>query len=175
MKLSYFLRTAGLLLCFDVATAAAYDVLTNHNNVARTGLVSNETVLTPGNVSGLKILFQNTVDGQVCAQPLGVTNQLVYTNGVSQGEHNIVIVATEHDSVYAFDAQTGKTYWQVSLLDPGDSPVQASDPNINCTDLVPEMGITATPVIGEAAQLSRSRNCPQRIQPGAKTLGDLRR
>jgi outer membrane protein assembly factor BamB len=151
MYLSYFLGSLGLLLCCAIAPASAYDVLTNHNNAARTGLVSTETVLTPANVSGLKIVFQNQVDGQVYAQPLAVTNQLVYTNGVSQGKHNIVIVATEHDSVYAFDAETGATYWQVSLLDPGDSPVQTPGSPINCTDLVPEIGITATPVIDRAA------------------------
>ena len=151
MNLSYCLGSLGLFLCSGFATAAAYDVLTNHNDVERTGLVSTETVLTPANVPGLKILFQNTVDGEVYAQPLAVTNQLVYTNGVSQGMHDIVIVATEHDSVYAFDAETGTTYWQVSLLDPGCSPVQASDPKINCSDLVPEIGITATPVIDRAA------------------------
>jgi hypothetical protein len=151
MNLSYCLGFIGLFLCFHVAPAAEYDVLTNHNDGARTGLVSTETVLTPANVPGLKILFQNPVDGQVYAQPLAVSNQLVYTNGISQGRHDIVIVATEHDSVYAFDAETGTTYWQVSLLDPGDSPVQASDPKINCSDLVPEIGITATPVIDRAA------------------------
>jgi hypothetical protein len=101
MYLSYFLGSLGLLLCCRIARASAYDVLTNHNNAARTGLVSTETILTPANVSGLKIVFQNQVDGQVYAQPLAVTSQLVYTNGVSQGKHNIVIVATEHDSVYA--------------------------------------------------------------------------
>jgi outer membrane protein assembly factor BamB len=151
MNLSHCLGSLGLSLCLGVAQATAYDVLTNHNDVARTGLVSSETVLTPANVPGLKIQFQNKVDGQVYAQPLAVTNQLVYTNGISQGKHNIVIVATEHDSVYAFDAETGTTYWQVSLLDPGDSPVQASDPKIHCGDLVPEIGITATPVIDRAA------------------------
>lgn len=151
MRVSYCLHPLGLFLCFGVATAEAYDVLTNHNNVARTGLVSTETELTPANVAGLKILFQNTVDGQVYAQPLAVSNQLVYTNGISQGVHDIVVVATEHDSVYAFDAQTGTIYWQVSLLDPGDTPVQASDPRIDCSDLVPEIGITATPVIDRAA------------------------
>ena len=134
-----------------IVNSSAYSVLTNHNNVGRTGLVSKERVLTPGNVSGLKILFQKTVDGQVYAQPLAVTNQLVYTNGVSQGQQNIVIVATEKDSVYAFDAKTGKTYWQVSLLDPDDIPVPYTDLNTDCTDLVPVIGITATPVIDRTA------------------------
>jgi outer membrane protein assembly factor BamB len=100
---------------------------------------------------GLKKLFERPVDGMVYAQPLVVTGQLVYRNGVSVGKHSIVIVATEHGSVYAFNAVTGAIYWQVSLLDQGFSPVQSSDPNLNCTDLVPEIGITATPVIDKTA------------------------
>jgi PQQ-like domain len=151
IQLNRVLLGLGVMGVFGISGALAYQVLTNHNNVARTGLVSTETVLTPGNVSGLKILFQNTVDGQVYAQPLAVTSQLVYTNGVSQGKHNIVIVATENDTVYAFDAQTGKTYWQVSLRDPEDIPVSYTDLNTECTDLVPVIGITATPVIDRTA------------------------
>ena len=98
MKLSLNMATLGLVSLFGVGTAVASDVLTNHNNVARTGLVSDETVLTPANVAGLKILFQKTLDGQVYAQPLCIANQLVYKNGVSQGKRNVVIVATEHGS-----------------------------------------------------------------------------
>ena len=67
-------------------------------------------------------------------------------NGQSQGTHNVLYVATEHDSLYAFDADTGVLYWQTSLLPTGESPVQA-----NCSDLVPEIGITATPVIDKSA------------------------
>jgi hypothetical protein len=151
MKFSLILANLGLVSIFGLATAAASDVLTNHNNVARTGLVSDETVLTPANVAGLKILYQETVDGQVYAQPLCVSNQLVYMDGVSQGQHDVVIVATEHGSVYTFDAKSGIGYWQVSLIDQGDSPVQASDPNIDCDEVVPEIGITATPVIDRQA------------------------
>ena len=151
MKLSLSLATQGLACLYGIATAVASDVLTNHNNNARTGLVSDETVLTPANVPGLKILFQKTVDGQVYAQPLCVSNQLVYKHGVSRGKREVVIVATEHGSVYAFNAKSGVCYWQVSLLDHGDSPVQASDGNINCDELVPEISITATPVIDRKA------------------------
>jgi outer membrane protein assembly factor BamB len=137
---------------WGIGSSSAYPVLTNHNNVGRTGLVSTETTLTPANVSGLKMLFHDTVDGQVYAQPLCVGDQVVYKNGVLAGKQNIVIVATEHGSVYALDGITGTIYWQVSLLDQGFSPVQSSDPNLNgCTDLVPEIGITATPVIDRAA------------------------
>jgi PQQ enzyme repeat len=152
IKLSRILLGMGVMGVFGVTSALASQVLTNHNNTSRTGLVSTESELTPANVSGLKILFQRPVDGQVYAQPLCVTNQLVYSNGISAGKQSIVIVATEHGSVYAFDAKTGAIYWQVSLLDQGCSPVQTSDPKLNdCTDLAPEIGITATPVIDKSA------------------------
>ena len=141
----------GFACACSVALAANYDVLTNHNDNARSGLDQNETVLTPGNVNRLKILFQAPVDGQVYAQPLCVAKQLVFSKGVSKGKHDLVIVATEHGSVYAFDAETGESYWQVSLLSTGYTPVQASDPNIECSDIAPEISITATPVIDRLA------------------------
>src|ERR1700733_14310998 len=152
IKLGHALSVIGVIAISAVANSSAYDVLTNHNNPARTGLVTNEKTLKPSNVSGLQILFQNPVDGQVYAQPLCVANQLVFQNGVSAGKQSIVIAATENGSVYAFDAKTGSTYWQVSLLDQGWSPVQTSDPNLNgCVDITPELGITATPVIDRSA------------------------
>ena len=94
----------------------ATDVLTYHNDNAHTGLNSEETTLTPQNVNGnsfglLRIL---QVDGAVFAQTLYVSNAQVISGGLSQGFHNLVIVATEHDSVYAFDADSGVLYWQVS-------------------------------------------------------------
>lgn len=141
----------GLACIYGVTVLNAADVLTNHNNNARTGVISGETILTPSNVAELKVLYQSPVDGQIYAQPLCVSNQLVQINGVSQGKHDLVIVATEHGSVYAFDATTGATYWQVSLLAPGYSAVRASDPEINCDNLVPEISITATPVIDRQA------------------------
>ena len=63
----------------------------------------------------------------------------------------MLYVTTEHDSLYAFNADTGVLYWKTSLLPSGESPVLANDPNINCSDLVPEIGITATPVIDKSA------------------------
>jgi hypothetical protein len=65
-------------------------MLTNHNDNMRSGLVTDEVVLTPANIAGLHILFQPGVDGQAYAQPLCVANQLVFSNGVSQGQHNLV-------------------------------------------------------------------------------------
>lgn len=151
MKFSLYQATLILSCFYGLANTLAYDVLTNHNNTARTGHVADEVILTPANVAGLKILYQNTVDGQVYAQPLCVSNQPISNRGASEGKHDLVIVATEHGSVYAFDAVTGTTYWQVSLLTQGYTPVSASDPHVDCSDLVPEISITASPVINRQA------------------------
>jgi outer membrane protein assembly factor BamB len=127
-------------------TALAVDITTYHNDNARTGQNLSETVLTPVNVNfnSFGKLFQLTLDGKVDAQPL-------YLSGVSfpQGIRNGLYVATEHDSVYAFDADTGAQLWKVSLLKAGETP---SDTR-SCGQVTPEIGITATPVIDRAAGL----------------------
>ena len=76
-------------------------------------------------------------------QPLYVSAALVFSAETSLGRHNLVLVATEHDTVYAFDADTARLYWQVSLLDLGETP---SDDR-GCNQVTPEIGVTATPVI----------------------------
>ena len=151
MKSSLGLASFVLAFLYGFTTASASDVLTNRNDNARSGLVSDETALTPANVQGLKLLFQNRVDGAVYAQPLCVSNQLVFKGGVSQGSHDLLIVATENGSVYAFDAVTGGTYWKVSVLTPGDKAVSAKDPNVLSTAIQPKLSITATPVIDRNA------------------------
>jgi FkbM family methyltransferase len=78
-----------------------------------------------------------------------VSKQLIIVNGQSQGEHNVLYVATEHDSLYAFDANSGVQYWKTSLLLSGESSVPSSD--LNFTAIEPEVGITATPVIDRSA------------------------
>ena len=108
---------------------------------------SNETILTPSNVNPTQFgkLYSQTVDGHVFAQPLYVAN--VTINGVV---HNVVYVATEHDSVYAFDADsnTGSNalpLWHTSFLSSGVKTVSSVD--VNCGVTGPESGITGTPVI----------------------------
>ena len=119
------------------------DVLTYHNDNARTGQNLNETILSPDTVnsSGFGKLFELPVDGKVDAQPLIKTQ----VNIPEQGVRNVLYVVTEHDSVYAFDAGNGSLLWPVavSLLASGETP---SDP-LGCTQVTPEIGITSTPVI----------------------------
>ncbi len=120
------------------------DVLTYKNDLGRTGQNLSESALTLANVnsSSFGLLRNLPVDGKVDAQPLYVS-QLI----VSGSAHNVVFAATEHDSVYAFDADTGSLLWQVSLLEAGETP---SDPH-GCSQVIPEIGITATPVVDRGA------------------------
>ncbi len=138
-----FLASAGL-----VSGALATDILTNRGDNARTGLNPNEPFLNPTNVQSLGLLYNKPVDGLVYAQPLYVSGQQVTANNQTIVA-NVVYVATEHDTVYAFDADTGALYWHTSLLLSGEAPVLSTD--VNCDDLVPEIGITATPVIDRSA------------------------
>jgi outer membrane protein assembly factor BamB len=126
--------------------AAQTDVVTYKNDVARTGQNLSESILTPANVNSSTFgkLRMLAVDGKVDAQPL-----LLSALTVQGAAHNVVFVATENDSVYAFDADTGALLWQVSLLGPGES---VSDlPPYACDQVTPTIGITATPVIDRGA------------------------
>jgi hypothetical protein len=109
--------------------------------VARTGQNLAETTLTTSNVNSVTFgkIFQATLDGLVDAQPL-------YVAGVSFPNlriHNVLIVATENDSLYALDADTGVQLWQVALLASGET---ASDDR-GCGQVTPQIGITSTPAI----------------------------
>ena len=121
------------------------NVLTWHGDNARTGLNANETLLTPSNVhvSTFGKLFSYQVDGHVYAQPLYVSNV-----PVGGKLHNVLYVATENDSIYAFDADepgTGAPLWKTSLLKSGETPVTGGNP-------APFIGITSTPVIDVQAK-----------------------
>ncbi len=122
-------------------------VLTQHNDNSRTGANLNETILNTSdvNVAQFGKVFERDVDGQIVAQPLYVPNLLI----PGQGVHNVVIVATMHDTVYAFDAdnpQEAQPLWSVSL----GSSVLLPNPCIGpmpYTDISVEVGILSTPVI----------------------------
>ncbi|MGH8139148.1 MAG: PQQ-binding-like beta-propeller repeat protein [Steroidobacteraceae bacterium] len=131
-----------------VTGATAADVVTFKNDAARTGQALAESVLTLSNVNSTAfgLLRVLPVDGKVDAQPLYLS-QLAISGGASAGTHNVVFVATEHDSVYAFDADSGAPLWHVSLLASGES---LSDTH-SCDQVIPEIGITSTPVIDRAA------------------------
>jgi hypothetical protein len=135
---------AATLTVNPVVVSNGTDVTTYHNDIARTGQNTTETVLTQANVNSATFgLLRNLpVDGLVDAEPLYLS-QL----SVSGTTHNVVFVATEHDSVYAFDSDTGTQLWKVSLLGSGET---TSD-NRGCGQVTPEIGITSTPVIDRTA------------------------
>jgi hypothetical protein len=129
-------------------------VLTQHNDIGRTGQNLNETILNTANVNVRQFgrLFNLPVLGQVYAQPLYVPN--VTINGKL---HNVLIVATEQDRVYAFDADyQAVPLWEANLVDmahgasPGEGPVPALS-DIGCTDLHPFVGVSSTPAIDPVA------------------------
>ena len=129
-------------------------VLTWHNNLARDGSNTHEFALTKSNVNSATFgkLFSCAVDGVVYAQPLWVPG--VPVNGT---KHNAVLVATAHDSVYAFDADQSPcvTLWHANLIDSahGATSGETTVPNGDVggsTDIQPEIGIIGTPVISQS-------------------------
>src|SRR5579859_3538223 len=143
---------ALLVLGFWSAARADVAVLTQHNDLARTGANLQESLLNVTNVNTNQfgLVFTRAVDDQVYAQPLIMTNVNLGTNGT----HNIVIVATVNDSVYAFDAdnsQASAPYWHVSFLGPNVVPPRNSDMTGACggnyQDFSGNFGIVGTPVI----------------------------
>ena len=105
----------GMLLFPALFASGQTDVLTQHNDNGRTGQNLNETILTTGNVRSATFgkLFSLPVDGQVYAQPLYKSNV-----SIAGATHNVVYVATEGDSVYAFDADNPRALlWHASLID----------------------------------------------------------
>jgi hypothetical protein len=139
----------GQCVCFSLfsfAHALSYaqvDVLTQHNDNARTGTNLKETVLTPANVNRAQfgMLFKRTVDDQLYTQPLVVTGVVV-----GGGTRDLVYVTTVNNSVYAFDANDGDTslpVWHVNF----GTPANVHSTDFGCLDINGQMGIIGTPVI----------------------------
>jgi hypothetical protein len=150
---SHVLRTVTLVWAgyFYCSAVAQVNVLTYHNNNSRTGENLQETILNPSNVKSRSFgkLFSYQVDGYVYAQPLYVSA----LNIPGQGTINVVFVATQHNSVYAFDADRNTNInsgllWQVNLGPSVSTPSTDFGNRFGAfDDIVPEVGITSTPVI----------------------------
>ena len=139
-------RGVVFLLFVTVGAQAQVAITTYRNGLSRTGDNLKETVLKPANVNPDQFgkLFSLPVDGQVYAQPLYLPSLTI-----SGRIHNVVFVATEHDSVYAFDMDSGANenpIWLVRLTGAGETAATVSDV-LNCSSISPEVGITGTPVI----------------------------
>ena len=141
-------------------------VYTYHNDLERDGANTREYALTPANVNtgSFGKLFSCTVDGAVYAQPLWVANL-----SVGGAVHNVVFVATQHDSLYAFDADASPCtqLWKVSLIDTGHGAAAAGETTVpsgtsdflvgfgpgSGGDITAEVGVTGTPVIDPAGAI----------------------
>jgi hypothetical protein len=142
------LLLSAAVICQRPAFCQAFSgVLTQHNDNARTGQNQLETILTTANVDSKQFgkVFSYSTKGQTYAQPL-------YVPGVKipgKGMHNVVYVATEHDQVYAFDADglTTKPLWHDSFINSAQGVTTVSTQNSPCPSIKPEVGITSTPVV----------------------------
>ena len=137
---------AGLCLIAAPGAYAQVDVLTQHNDNARTGANLHETILTPENVSKAHfgMLFKRVLDDQLYTQPLIATGV-----EVSGGTRDIVYVTTVNNSVYAFDAndsEASSTIWHVNF----GTPANVHSTDFECFDINGQMGIVGTPVIDKA-------------------------
>jgi hypothetical protein len=136
--------STGAKLTVTAMTLSGTDVTTYKYDLSRSGQNLTESSLTLTNVAAATfgMLRRLPVDGKVDAQPL-------YLSQLSVGgtAHNVLFAATEHDSVYAFDSDSGAQLWQVSLLGTGETTSDAR----GCSQVIPEIGITSTPVIDRSA------------------------
>ena len=145
IRLRHILFSATALLA-GVTINAPRPAITSQYGSTRTGSNQAEYVLTPRNVNVNHFgkLGAFPVDGSIYAQPLF----LPAVDVPGKGLHDLVFVATEHYSIYAFDAQASGAadpLWHVTFLSSGVTPVPAHD--VECPLISPEVGITSTPAI----------------------------
>ena len=159
-----------------VAVTNLTGIFTFHNDSGRTGQNLQEYALTPTTIgsSGFGKRWSCAVDGDIQAQPLYVANL-----AIGGGVHNVLFLVTQHDSIYAIDADSPgcTTYWQDSLLTAGATTVTYNADLAGCND-IPEFGITGTPVIDPAtntlyfvATTKESGNYFQRLHAISLTSG----
>lgn len=136
-----------LALAVVAQPRANSQVLTSQYDNARTGATLNETTLTPANVNSRQFgkIFSLPVEGDIYAQPLYMPHLEI----PGKGTHNVLFVATEHDSVYAFDAdgRSREPLWHVNFLNSGAGAATVPAQDVSCPFITPEIGITPTPVI----------------------------
>ncbi len=153
LAVSFSLLTTASIPCRSQVSVTTYKY-----DSARIGENTQEMTLAPANVNVRTFhkIFTAPLDGYVYAQPLYVSGLKGIAGGIPGRAYNIVFAATEHDSVYAIDAEslnpTGTILWHHTYLGAGEAPVSTSanandGADITCGDLVPEIGITSTPVI----------------------------
>jgi hypothetical protein len=147
MKKTYACSVLCLVALFSCLLTAQVTVPVYQYDNSHSGTNTNETTLTPSNVNvaqfGRVKVFP--VIGYVYAQPLYVPNLII--GGTS---HNVLFVATEHDQLYAFDVNSGQQLWHTNFLASlGLQTIVStvSNSDVNCNDLIPEIGMTGTPVI----------------------------
>jgi hypothetical protein len=140
----------GSCLVLEVAlavTPSAAQIVTSQYDNLRTGATLSEKVLSPQNVNAKRFgkVGAFKVDGAVYAQPLFIPSVEI----PGKGTHDVLYVATEHDSVYAFDAYrpNDPPLWQVSFLDSKQKVTTVSERDTQCFFIQPEVGVTSTPVI----------------------------
>ena len=149
----HLLIVVSFLLAFGTSGRCQVSVTTYHYDNFRTGQNTHETILMPSVVrqSTFGKLFSQSVDGQVYAEPLYLTNLVIPKKGL----HNVLFVATQHDSVYAFDADNNlgtnaSPLWQVSFINAASGITTIPSADTGTKMIYPEVGITGTPVIDRA-------------------------
>jgi hypothetical protein len=141
---------SGIILLAVIAAAAQVNVVTYHNDNSRSGQNLHESILTATNVQQTTFgkLFTQPVDGQIYAEPLVLANLRI----TGKGTHTVVYVATENDSVYAFDGtnnagNNANPLWHVNFTNPAQGVTTVPSSDYGTSAISPQVGISGTPVI----------------------------